>query len=263
MQSALQNKVDDMSTTLASIREAALRFAAGIKGIPGAGKLVSFDPLSFFTSAAESTFEQLVESFLVDRTRGGIRPMIDAYDISQDFKKSIRVRDRDGLEALNVGEVLGTALGSLAEILPEHEAENTVNRQLADRAFSVLRLEYQEPKEKGGRTVLTYRAVIDSFTKKWKNRNDYTYTTSESIREQLVLIQELVMLFNAECDGCYSTLMPSWQEINNYGKHLSRSPEVVQVLGVELRCKVSAFEWHLPKEFSAFLSEFISLHRSR
>lgn len=226
-------------------------------------RLASFDAPGIFVSAAKEGYGKLLDAFLKDRSRGGSVPEVDDYDIRKEFVEATSVDSHSEMEAVDVEKCVATVLAALDRLLPEAEAENEINAQLAKRVWDGLNLEYQEFVSKGGKVVLTNRAWIDSTTKKYSQRNDYCYSCEDQVRKQIVVMQEMVVHFNAEHDKCYSTRMPSWQELQNATRGLTRSPTVLHVMGADLKFRISSYEWHLTQEFAGFLSEFISLHLRR
>jgi len=263
VQTDLQTFADQLSADLACIRTAALDFAEQIEGSRGTARLASFNQVAYFNEASKAAYGHLVGKFKEERGRYGVCPEIDDHDIRMAFKDRAKVRNNAGLKELDIKAAVDDALAGLDQLLPESEVESVINSQLAGRVFNVLGLARMEVVEKAGKTLLKYSAITDSISKKWSGKNNYCYHTTDRIRDQIAVLHELVSAFNLERDEAYSTLVPQWTEINGYGKDLSRSPYVVEVLGLELKLRVSSFEWHLPQEFATFMSEFISLHHGR
>lgn len=263
MPTDLKTYADQLSADLASVRAMAMNFAEKIEGDKGASLLATFNQVTYFHEASKVAYDHLVARFEHDRRRFGVYPEFDDYDIRTAYRDQVRVRDVAALKGLDIKAVVHEALSGLDQLLPASDVESTINSQLANRVFKTLELEYREVVEKGGKTVLKFSAACDAFAKKWSKKNNYSYYTSERIRNQIGVLCELVSVFNSERDKAYSTRLPHWHEIDAYGKDLSRSTYAVEVLGLELKLRMSSFEWHLPQEFATFMSEFISLHHRR
>ncbi|WP_440986173.1 hypothetical protein ACQHIH_21735 (plasmid) [Xanthomonas sontii] len=263
MESYLQLQFDEVAQHLNGVRDVALRFTAALDEAQPRHKLAYFGTAAFFVQALEEGYSKLRDMFLRDRTRGGVVPIIDDFEIRKAFLSALDVRSMEDVVKADVPGQVAQTLSRLAELIPEAAAQDTINAQLASRAFSTLNLERQEFVQKAGKVVLASRACIDSIDKKYSNQNNYHYSCRENVRNQAAVMSELVKQYNFDRDKSIPTWVPSWNEIDDATRNLSRSPNVLHLLGAELRFKVSTFEWHLAPDFAAFLSEFISLHLRR
>lgn len=265
MQQAIQNHAQMVGQHIDAVRRAALEFAKSIEAAQPEISLVDFDPFGLFEQAVKKGYEVMRDGFIRSRTHGNLAPEIDDMDIRQSFKRSLKAESRLALSEMNVIHHVNVAMSELDNLLPEAEAEaeNEVNAQLAARAWAELGLQHQNFVEKAGRVVLSYNAYVDSITKKFSKRNDYSWSCREAVQKRALVLRDLVIQFNFEREKNYSTAMPGWSEFDDACKHICRAPNVIQAFGSELKVRVSSYEWHLPRELAEFISEFISLHNRR
>ncbi|QRD62715.1 hypothetical protein H8Z72_23520 (plasmid) [Xanthomonas citri pv. citri] len=263
MKSALQLEFDEVCQHLESVRRAALQFFAALGAAQPRYRLAEFGVAGFFAKAIEEGYSELSHIFVRDRSRAGIVPNLDDSEVRRAFLGALDVRSLEDIEAADVSGQIALALARLTNILPEEAAQATINAQLAARAFTTLNLSGQGFVERAGKVVLANRAWIDSIDKKFSKTNNYHYSCRDQVRQQIAVMSDLVRQYNVDRGKCVSTQIPQYHVIDDAARHLSRSPNVLQVLGAELKFKVTCFEWHLTQDFAAYMSEFISLHLRR
>nr|WP_312130740.1 hypothetical protein [Stenotrophomonas pavanii] len=263
MESGLQHQFNEVSRHLEGVRGAALQFVVALGDAQPRHRLADFGVTGFFEKAAKEGYSKLRDLFLRDRMRGGVMPEIDDFEVRSAFLQALDVRSTEDVEKADVSGQVDLTLAMLAELIPVGAAEETINAQLAERAYTTLSLQGREFVQKAGKVVLVNRAYIDSIDKKFGNHNNYHYSCRDGVRSQIAVMAELVRSYNLDRDKSLPTAVPGWNELDSATKHLSRSPNVLQLLGAELKFRVSSFEWHLTPDFAAFMSEFISLHLRR
>lgn len=256
----LNQSSNQVASVLEAVRNEALSFADRLHTIQGGVRLQGFDPHSFFEKAVKEAYEHLQDAFLRSRMCFGRRPDINDYEIKREFFSDLDCHHKTDIADLNITAAVKRAMSSLDTLLPSEAAENEVSRQLAARFNNEFRLEHKEVVQRGGFIVLSYGATIDSLTKQYDKRNDYSYHTNEWICKQLAVLQEMVVHFNRSTGKNQPTNIVTYYDLQQHTRALSRSPKVIDVCGFKLKFGVSRYEFHLSPEFAEHVSTMISLH---
>ena len=256
----LNQSSNQVASVLEAVRNEALSFADRLHTIQGGLRLQGFDPHAFFERAVKEAYEHLQDAFLHSRMCLGRRPDIEDYEIKREFFSDLDCHRKTDIADLNIKSAVARAMGSLDALLPSEQAESEVSRQLAARFNDQFRLENKEVVQRGGFVVLSYRASIDSINKKFDKQNNYSHYTNEWLYKQLTVLQEMVVHFNCSTGNCQPTNIPSYFDLQQSTRLLSRSPKVIDVCGFKLKFGVSRYEFHLSPEFAEHVSTTISLH---
>jgi hypothetical protein len=260
---ALNQSSNDIASALESLRDEAIAFADRLHVIQARWNLQGFDAHNFFENAVKEAYDRLRDAFLGNRMRFGKRPSIEDYEVKRDFIKGLDCRREADLSTLDIKAAVNRAMDGLNVLLPVEDAENEVNRQLAARFVSEFHIERKEVVQRAGAVVLDYRASIDSIDKKYSKRNTYSYYTVEWLCKQISVLQDMVIHFNRNTEKSQPTAIPSYHELQQQTRDVSRSPIVISVCGFKLKVMVSKYEFHLSPEFAEYISEFISLNNGR
>lgn len=260
---AFDQSCNDIASALESLRDEAVAFADRLHVIQGRWTLQQFDPLRFFEKAAKESYDRLHDAFLENRTRFGIRPSLDDCDVKRGFIKSLACRWDADLPSVDIKAAVHRAIDGLNVLLPVEDAENEANRQLATRFVSEFLIDRKEVVHRSGAVVLDYRPTIDSSDKKFSKCNNYNYYTVEWLRKKISVLQEVVVHFNHNAAKSQPTAIPSYDDLQQQTRAISRSPSIISVCGFQLRVMVSKYEFHFSPEFAEYLSEFISLNTGR
>ena len=258
---SLTQSAQTIAEHLDAVRQAAMAFQDTLKQVQPRLKLARFDATSFFTDAVKESYASIRQAFLQDRTRSGTAPRICDDRIASDFRKALETDEDKDLVDLDVAVAVQGAMTALDRLLPQERAETEVFRQLAERVWDTMGLSNRQFQSKGGRVLLSYSTCIDSIDKKYSKVNNYSYHTNDRIRNQMCVLGEIADVYNATANEPVSSRLLGWNELRDLGQQLSRTPNCAPLFGGELKCRVSAYEWHLHPDFAAFISEFISLYR--